>query len=56
MEVQAFSELLTSLSACREATKWAAGKDLKTVWETCERGCVVAWRTNPDGPRAKRLC
>jgi len=38
-----FKKLLTSLGACEDATEWAKGKDLKTVWETCERGDWLLW-------------
>ena len=43
MTADKFSILLDSLGACLEAKKWATGKDLKTVWETCERGDWLLW-------------
>ena len=44
MTADKFSILLDSLRACPEAKKWARGKDdLKTVWETCERGDWLLW-------------
>ena len=43
MTADKFSSLLDSLRACPEAKKWATGKDLKTVWETCERGDWLLW-------------
>src|SRR5271166_325417 len=43
MNAKTFSELLLSLRACLEAKEWALGKDLKTVWETCERGDWLLW-------------
>ena len=43
MQAKEFSNLLSSLSACHEASEWAGGKDLKTVWETCERGDWLLW-------------
>ena len=35
--------LLRTLNACSEARKWAEGKDLRTVWMTCERGDWLLW-------------
>ena len=43
MTADKFSSLLDSLRACPEAKIWATGKDLKTVWETCERGDWLLW-------------
>ncbi len=38
-----FMQLLNSIKACKEARRWAEGKDFKTVWETCERGDWLLW-------------
>lgn len=43
MNAEQFDALLVSLHACSEASEWARGKDLKTVWETCERGDWLLW-------------
>ena len=37
------SKLLLSLGACTEAREWADGKDLRTIWTTCERGDRLLW-------------
>jgi len=36
-------EYLKSINACSDAIKWAEGKDLKTAWETCQRGDWMIW-------------
>ena len=43
MTATEFKKLLTKLGACREAVEWAKGKNLKTVWETCEHGDWLLW-------------
>ena len=35
--------LLSRLGACKEARKWAEGKPLAEVWESCERGDWMLW-------------
>lgn len=55
-----FKKLLTSLGACEDATEWAKGKDLKTVWETCERGDWLLWlignmMDKPNWPTRQQL-
>jgi len=44
-------ELLIELSACEEATEWAADKSWEDVYNTCHRGDWLLWlfkKTNPD--------
>jgi hypothetical protein len=43
MNATQFETLLYELRACSETRKWAKGKDLKTVWDTCERGDWLLW-------------
>ena len=43
MNAAKFQSLLGDLCACQEAVKWARGKDLHTVWITCERGDWLLW-------------
>lgn len=43
MNSQEFSNLLRSVRACDSAREWAEGKDLATVWATCERGDWLLW-------------
>ena len=43
MNSEQFSELLSNLGACSDARAWARGKDLHTVWTTCERGDWLLW-------------
>jgi len=43
MNAAKFQSLLGDLCACQEAVKWARGKDLHTVWITCERGNWLLW-------------
>ncbi len=38
-----FNQLLIDLDACADARAWAKGKDLKTVWNTCDRGDWLLW-------------
>ena len=38
-----FNQLLIDLYACADARAWAKGKDLKTVWNTCDRGDWLLW-------------
>jgi len=35
--------LLRTLHACPGAREWADGKDLRTIWTTCERGDWLLW-------------
>ena len=47
--MEQLSEYLKSINACSDAIKWAEGKDLKTAWETCQRGDWMIWLlTNSD--------
>ena len=43
MNVPKFKQLLSELRACSDAIEWAEGKDLKTAWDTCERGDWLLW-------------
>ena len=43
MNVPKFKQLLSELRACSDAREWAEGKDLKTAWDTCERGDWLLW-------------
>jgi immunity protein 5 of polymorphic toxin system len=43
MTAETFRRLLKKLGACEEALEWSKDKDLKTVWETCERGDWLLW-------------
>ena len=43
MNVPKFKQLLSELRACSAAREWAEGKDLKTAWDTCERGDWLLW-------------
>ena len=43
MNATQFARLLRSKGACSEAREWAKGKDLQTVWATCERGDWMLW-------------
>ena len=53
-------ELLTGLGACFDAKTWAKGKDLHTIWTTCDRGDWLLWiagkMADKDGwPTRKQL-
>ena len=43
MNALQFAEYLKSINACDPACKWQEGKDLETVWNTCERGDWMIW-------------
>ena len=43
MNALQFAEYLKSIDACDPACKWQEGKDLETVWNTCERGDWMIW-------------
>ena len=43
MNAEEFDALLAELNACSEARRWAAGKSLAEVWNTCERGDWLLW-------------
>ena len=43
MNAVKFQSLLDDLGACADAVEWARGKDLHTVWTTCERGDWLLW-------------
>ena len=43
MNATQFARLLRSKGACSEARESAKGKDLETVWATCERGDWMLW-------------
>jgi len=38
-----FATLLHNLGACSDAVKWAHGKTLHNVWNTCPRGDWLLW-------------
>ena len=42
-EADAFAAWLIEHDACNEARVWAEGKDLLTIWTTCERGDWLEW-------------
>lgn len=51
-------EKLIELGACEDARKWAIGKSIEDIWETCHRGDWMLWlfkRTNPDDLRVLTL-
>lgn len=62
MNAEQFQDKLTQLDACNEACIWAKGKDLETVWATCQRGDWMLWlarKCNVDKRKltlAKGLC
>ena len=43
MNALQFAEYLKSINACDPACEWQDGKDLETVWNTCERGDWMIW-------------
>lgn len=43
MNSQQFTEYLKSIDACTTAIEWQEGKDIETVWNTCERGDWMIW-------------
>jgi hypothetical protein len=43
MTAKQFSELLSQLHACGEATTWAKGKSLRGAWRDCGRGDWMLW-------------
>jgi hypothetical protein len=43
MNATNFQKLLLDLGACSKARKWAKGKSLSKVWETCEHGDWLLW-------------
>jgi hypothetical protein len=43
INIEDFETLLNNLCACSPAKEWAKGKDLATVWATCERGDWMLW-------------
>ena len=46
MNASETSKLLRKLGACPVAREWAAGKDMPTIWATCERGDWLEWLLN----------
>ena len=48
-DVAGFGQWLIDHNACAEARTWAQGKDLKTVWATCERGDWMEWLLDACG-------
>ena len=46
MNASETSKLLRKLGACSEAREWAVGKDMPTIWATCERGDWLEWLLN----------
>jgi hypothetical protein len=43
MNAAEFSALLADLDACFEAREWAKGKNLRVVWQTCDRADWLLW-------------
>jgi hypothetical protein len=42
-DAEGFSKWLIDNGACSMARIWAEGKDLRTVWNTCEQGNWLCW-------------
>jgi hypothetical protein len=42
-DAEGFSKWLADNCACRKAREWAQGKDLRTIWNTCEEGNWLCW-------------
>jgi hypothetical protein len=60
MDALEFKNLLIEKRACEDARLWAEGKDLKTVWETCERADWLLWlcgkmADQPNWPTRKEV-
>ena len=43
MSAEEVAQLLRNLGACIEARKWAEGKDLATIWSTCDQPDWLLW-------------
>lgn len=51
-------EKLVELRACEDARKWAEGKTMQEIWDTCHRGDWMLWlwvRIYPDDLRTLTL-
>ena len=49
MEAEKFHVWLKDAGGCVACRSWSRGKDLRTIWDTCQRGDWLAWLLNACG-------